>query len=242
VVCVALMSAASGQDQLQPRTSYTIPLARLSVSLDEASKSVERVRISYDGSDDYINIGPVNDEYVEMTRKGRTTRVYQESPDRAYTITEFEGEHLYKVTDGLVQTLVEFETDLQKEHWDKIRYLDGYLPRFLRGYYFLCDAMVCHQDGLPRVARVPENAFDVSLVSPKTDERVQQWRTTPDHIIKLRIATKELVYQLQAWEKVAKRDSSQFFGSEAKKAFSLFIRIYFNLPPPPKAPSDGEHL
>lgn len=244
-IILALLSvtAAAGNPKgLHPRETYNVPLAKLSVSLDDGSKRVERVRVSYEGTDDYANIGPINDEFVKLTRRGRETTVYREPWESAFHVTDFEGEKLYEVIERLVETLEDFEENLKDKKWAKCHYLDSYLPRFLRGFYFLYDAMVCHQNGLPRVARVPEHAFDVSLNSPKTDERIAKWRSQPDHIIKLRIATKELVYQLQRWQKRAKGDPQRLLDNDVKKAHSLFIRIYFVLNPPPKAPKDGKHF
>jgi len=243
---VLLIAAyAAGQqspENLFPRAPYTVPLAKLSVSLDDANRKVERVRVSYEGSDDYVNLGPINDEYVKMTRRGRETTVYREPWESAVYVSDFEAEHLQLVTQTLISTLEGFEGDLKKGNWERIHYLDGYLPRFLRGFYYLCDAVVCGQDGLPRVARVPETAFDVSLVSAKTDVRVAAWRKQTDHVIKLRIAAKELVYQLQRWEKASQADPQRFFDSDVNKAYSLFIRVYFNLNPPAKVPADGDHF
>lgn len=227
---------------LQPRETFTVSLAKLSVALEETTKKVERVRISYEGSDDYINVGTINDEYVKMTRKGRETTVYREPWESAAYVSDFEGSQLRSVTETFIEALRTFEDDLQKERWPRLHYLDGFLPRFMRGFYYLCDAIVCGQEGLPRVARVPETAFDVSLVSPKTDERVAKWRAQPDHVIKLRIASKELAYQLERWAKANEADPQRFLDSDSKKAYSLFIRIYFNLAPQPKVPAEGEHL
>lgn len=239
---LGLLSVSSQAGNLHPRESFTVPLSKLSVRLDEGTKRVKRVRISNEGNDDYVNIGPINDEYVKMTRKGRETTVHREAWESAYFITDFEGEQLQQVVSRLIETLKVLEADLRKDKWARCHYLDGFLPRFLRGFYFLYDAMVCHQEGLPRVARIPERAFDVSLTSPKSDNRIAKWRAQKDHIIKLRIVTKELTYQLEKWLKSAKGDPQRTFDGDVKKAYSLFIRIYFNLTPPAKAPKDGEHL
>jgi len=239
---VVSLAASAADDNLHPRTSYSVPLARLSVRVDEETNRAERVRVSFDGSDDYANIGPLNDEMVERTRLGRETVVYREPWQVAGSITEFEGEQFYEVVERLVETLEGFEEDLHKSRWGRIHYLDGFLPRFLRGFYFLYDAMVCHQKGLPRVALVPESAFDVSLASPKTDKRVAEWRSRSDYIIKLRIVAKELAYQFEEWMKKAKRDPQRPLSPEVIKAYTLFIRIYFNLPPPARVPSQDDHL
>ncbi len=236
------LSTVVAQEKLHPRTAYDVPLARLSVRVNEETNRAERVRVSFEGTDDYANIGPLNDERVERTRLGRETVVYREPWQVAHTITEFEGEQLFQVVKRLASTLEDFEGDLHKGRWGRIHYLDGFLPRFLRGFYFLYDAMVCHQKGLPRWTCVPESAFDVSLTSPKTDARIADWRSEPDHIIKLRIVTKELVFQLEQWMDKAKRDYQLPLSRDAMKAYTLFIRIYFRLNPPPRAPSEDEHL
>jgi hypothetical protein len=93
---------------------------------------------------------------------------------------------------------------------------------------------------------VPESAFDVSLTSPKSDERINRWRAQQNHVLKLRIISKELAFQLQEWDRKvldnSKRDHELFFDTKVKEAFSLFIRLYFNQHPLPDVPIEGKHL
>jgi hypothetical protein len=239
-ILFTLTTLAAGQSssaQLQKRTPYDVKLARLSLSFEEHSERIEQVRISFDGSSDYALVCPANDEFIKMDREGREKTVYREALETAWLISDFERDQLVMVTRGLIEALTQFEHDLQRQRFDKCLYLDGYLPRFLRGYYYLCEAIRNNQDALPRVARVPESAFDVSLNSPKSDERIGAWNSSPENSIKLRIVTKEFIHELKLWEKkFAKNNDGQdiLFNNELKKIYSLFIRIYFNLNPPPR--------
>jgi hypothetical protein len=239
-IILTLAILAAGQPstaQLQKRTPYDVKLARLSLSFEDHTERIEQVRVSLDGSSDYAIISPTNDEFIKMDRDGREKTVYREALETAWLVSDFEREQLLMVTRGLIEALTQFEHDLQRQRFDKCLYLDGYLPRFLRGYYFLCESIRSNQDALPRVARVPESAFDVSLNSPKSDERISAWNSSAENSIKLRIVTKEFIHHLKLWEKeFAKSKESQdsLFNNELKKVYSLFIRIYFNLNPPPR--------
>lgn len=220
-----------------PRSAYSVPLLRLSVSFDNETNALQRVRIASDASNDYTIITPLNDERVVYTRKGRETTVYRETWESAWMVTDFEREQLIEVVHSLVQTLEGFERDLARERFDRILYLDAFLPRFLRGFYYLCEAIRNHHDPLPRVTRIPESAYDVSLNSLKSDERITEWRTTHQHIMKLRIVSKEFAYQLDRWARAESRrkkpDPARLFTTETLKAYSLFVRVYFNLNPVP---------
>jgi len=236
---VTIASPSQAADvQLKKRTPCPIPLAKLSLAFEENSTVLKRVRVIYEGSTDQIVITPFNDEFVKHTRMGRETTVHREPWQTAWIISEFEGEHLFEVTETLIEMLEILERELKRNRFDKCLYIDSYLPRFLRGYYYLCDAVTNHNEPLPHVTRVPESAYDVSLQSPKSDKRVGLWQEKSQHVMKLRITTKELAYQLEEWVKTEKRRKNNqdilFFNNNLRKAYSLFIRIYFNLPPPPK--------
>jgi hypothetical protein len=99
---------------------------------------------------------------------------------------------------------------------------------------------------MPKSASVPDSLYDVSLTSPKTDQRIQAWITQRDYLIKLRIIAKELIYQLKEWQKKELDNPSRNVelpaGKKVEQAFTLFMKIYFNLTPAPVLPQDGEHL
>jgi hypothetical protein len=215
---------------LQPREEYHIPLAKLSVSFDEETHAFQKVRISYEGQDDYSTIARNDDQFVHVTRNGVEKHLYQEPWDQAFAISDFEARELDHVCKTFIETLKGFEGDLQKERWGRCLYLDAFMPRFLRGFYYLYCAARNNIEALPLSARVADSMYDVSLNSPVSDARLAAWRTG-DNIIKLRIITKELAYQLETWQKKElenpKRNKEISYGADLEEAFSLFVRTYF---------------
>jgi hypothetical protein len=252
-VAVMVMTSGSAPAQTPPaspvlgkRTSFDVPLAKLSISIDEVTHELNSVRISFEGSNDYAVITPFDDEKIHITAQGREKEIFREQPEVAYLTTDFEREQLLKVTQSFMETLNILENDLRHERWDRCLYLDGYLPRFLHGYYYLCDAVRNSQDALPRNAHISEAAFDVSLNSSKSDERINHWKADPAYVLKLRIVTKELVYQLKQWETQSRKSSTNpelFLNTKVKEAYGLFVHLYFNIkPPPPLNFHRGRHL
>jgi hypothetical protein len=139
------------------------------------------------------------------------------------------------VNKEFVTTLEDFDKMLQKKNWARCRYLDAYFPNFLNGYYYLVGAVRSSSCALPRGARVPEQEYDVSLNSLKTDARINNWQFTLDYILKLRIAAKELAHQLQNWQKsLDKLGKSEDVATprELEETLMIFVRVYFNLKPP----------
>lgn len=218
--------------KIAPREAFNIPLAKLAVSYDDETGLFDKVRITYDNSPDNVYITRYGDQYIHNTKQGREKHVYPEAPEKAYLITEFEAKHVVRISKGLIETLEMFEKDLQKNKWDRCRYLDSYLPRFLRGYYMLLCAARNNPEALPKIALIPESEYDVSLNSPKSDNRVEQWMKHPEQLLKLRIITKEFIYQLKKWQKDElnnpRKGSDLSYDDNFEEAFSLFIRIYFN--------------
>lgn len=56
-----------------------------------------------------------------------------------------------------------------------------------------------------------------------------------DHVMKLRISAKELVFQIEQWQEKEldnpKRDAWEDNSRKFAEFYDLFIRLYFNLPP-----------
>jgi hypothetical protein len=232
------------------RSSFNVPLANLSVSFNDETHVFEKVRVSFGapGDDDnyYCLIAPGADFEIKVSREGRQKFVHNEAPDKAYMISEFEAEVLNKVCKTFVSTLEIFEHDLQHEKWDRLLYLDSYFPRFLRGFYYLYCSARNSPYALPKGICIPDTVYDVSLTSPKSDERIRLWKQTSDNIIKLRIISKELIYQIKDWQDKeldnSKRNIEVSYGKKFEEAFTLFVKIYFNLQPLPDVPRNGEHL
>ena len=245
-----LLLTYSYAEEIGKRSSFSLPLARLSVSFSERTHVFEKVRVSFDSDRDFSNefytIEPLNDFEIKDNSDCRQKLVHLEQPDKAYIISDFEARILNKVCKSFISTLEIFEKDLHKEKWNRCLFLDAYFPRFLKGFYYLYCAARNSPYAIPKSATIPDSLYDVSLASPKTDKRINSWKSKPDQIIKLRIISKELIYQLKEWQKKEldnpHRNIEVPAGKKVEQAFTLFIKIYFELVPPPEIPKEGEHL
>ncbi|MBD3420697.1 MAG: hypothetical protein GF398_11320 [Chitinivibrionales bacterium] len=215
------------------REAYKIPLPNLSIGYDKETHDFERVRISFEGEDDHAYITRLNDTYIKMTRNGREKTIYPESYARAHNLTEFEVEQLDKIVKALISTLKDFESNLQKKKWGKCLYLDGFFPKFINSFYFLYSAARNSMNVLPSEALPTDKHFDPSLRSPKSDKRIAWWKKHPEHRLKLRIACKELIYQLEKWQKKElrnrRRDIDVSYGDDMEESLTIFVKFYFNL-------------
>ncbi|NLG19239.1 MAG: hypothetical protein GX556_18090 [Fibrobacter sp.] len=235
IFCSMVAAGFDSTIALHPRTEFPVDLARISLSFDKSSGSIKRARITFDNHPDQVLITITDDSYIKNTKHGSEKTIYREVLEKAYYLTEFEAKQINRVCKTFTPTLEELEKDLKNENWGKCLYLDAYLPRFLRGFY----ALIClSRNSLVDIntnIRIPENEFDVSLNSPKSDARIDYWKSTPDHVVKLRIAAKELAYQIKLWQKrelqSSNRNPEMSFSRNFESAFSLFVRIYFNIPP-----------
>ena len=228
-----------GQDtealQLQTREPFTLNLPKIAVSVDDVTNDFDGVRIIFAGSEDQVFIGMYDDQYIKNTAHGAEKTLYRENPEKAGFISKFEAKTISKVNKEFILALEQFDVLLQKSSWGRCLYFDCYFPRFVNGYYYLICAARCSESALPRGARIPEECFDVSLNSPKTDARITMWRASPDYVIKLRIATKELAGQLQVWQKNIDRTKDNddvAMPKELEEALIILDRVYFNLKPP----------
>ncbi|MBN1577908.1 MAG: hypothetical protein JW913_15215 [Chitinispirillaceae bacterium] len=216
---------ASGH-RLAERIPYPIPLVKLSVIDNNTA-----VRISRPESADYTIISGFNDLSVKNSRSQTEKTTYRESPDKAYYLTDFEARQLLLTTKSFIATLEEFEKNLKNEKWGHCLYLDAFLPKFIRGFYLLLGASRNATEGYLKNIRSFEKEFDVSLNSPRSDARIAAWRKNPEGILKLRIASKELVYQLKMWEKRElsnpNRNPEIALSLKSKESLDLFVRIYF---------------
>jgi hypothetical protein len=228
-VTLALVLTAYGAHAattaLGERESHQVGLAKISVVTDDKGGSA-LVKVAREGVDGYAVVSSADDEDVRMTRRGRETTAYPESRTVSERLSSFEASVLREVTLTLVGTLDDLQDDLTRNRWGRVRYLDSYLLRFLRGYQVLLNAATCCQDALPRSARIPESAYDVSTMSPKTDARVRLWQSTPDHVVKLRICAKTLSTELQSWARASETDPQEQFSPRLKNAYQLFVQAY----------------
>jgi hypothetical protein len=86
-------------------------------------------------------------------------------------------------------------------------------------------------EAMPRSALVNENDFDNSENSPKSDARIKMWQTDKDRIMKLRIASKELIKHTKEWQKNElndpKRNPEISYSGSFERAFTAFVKNYF---------------
>ncbi|NLL14500.1 MAG: hypothetical protein GX267_13940 [Fibrobacter sp.] len=215
-----------------PRYPFEIQLANLSATINQKSGECEKVRITYPDSKDQVIITATDDIFLRFTRHGTEKTIYREDINYSYKISDFELKHLKLVSKTLLETLEEFEKDLQSNRWGKCLYLDSYLPRFLKGYYHLFCLAMNTTDVLPESVNVADSLYDISLNSDKSDMRLYKWKTTNDYIVKLRIATKELIHQIGLWQqeisKKEKNHSEITVSREFARSLGLFASIYFN--------------
>ena len=228
---ISVFSEGEKGQKLGERIPYSIPLLKLSVMDNNTA-----VRISRPGNDDYVIISSLSDVYVKNSRSKTSKITYRESPDKAYYLTDFEAHQLLLVCKSFVETLEEFEKHLQNGRWGQCLYLDAFLPKFIRGFYLLLGASRNATEGYSKIVRRFEKEFDVSLNSPRSDARVAAWRSTPEGVVKLRIVTKELIYQLKTWERReltnSKRNPEIILSLKCEEALDLFVRIYFFIQAP----------
>jgi len=231
---------------LAPRSPFTVPLARLSLGHDPSDGTIDRVRITYPGDRGQYMVSRGDDTYSVAGRSGAETHVYAEAAAVALLLSDFEAEQLDKVSKTLVRALEIFSGDLQRGAWDRCRYLDAFLPRFLNGFYHLYCVARNSPRALPRVADIPDRAYDVSLNSPISDQRIAGWMADPEYVVRLRIITRELIYQIRQWQKSElrnmKRNPDSAHATKFEQAYGFFVTMYFSLRPEPLLPREGEHL
>lgn len=230
----ALPAIIFGEDSIRTlaeRIPYPITLVKLAVVDDGTA-----VRISRQGSEDYTIIAELSDLMVKSSRSKIDKTTYRESVEKAYYLSDFEARQILLVNKSFTVTLEAFEKHLQAGKWGQCLYLDAFLPKFLRGYYLLLGVARNNTARYARATQIFDEKFDVSLNSPRSDVRIARWRNSPEGVVKLRIATKELVYQLKLWEKreLAANDRNPEIplGAKCEEALDLFVRIYFCIQAP----------
>ncbi|MCX7726654.1 MAG: hypothetical protein N2053_07370 [Chitinispirillaceae bacterium] len=231
IIILITISYSEEKEEIAPRVSYNIPLLKLSV-IDSSGS----IRISKQGTDDYVIIANQSDVLVKNTSSDVSKITYFEPSDKSYYISDFEAKQLLAVTNSLVETLEGFEENLKKEKWSHCLYLDSFLPKFLRCFYVLIGTTRNSGEKYLQKTLFLEKEYDISLNSPKSDKRINSWREVPEGVVKLRIATKELIYQLNLWKKRElmnkERNPEMFLGAKVEETLDLFISIYFFIKKP----------
>jgi hypothetical protein len=234
-ICVLLFLAASvyNTDAIEKREPFQVPLAILTVHLNQKTGNLDEVFISYGSKTEGWAISSLNDRHIKFTLKRQVDHIYKENPRIAYMLTDFEAKHLNRVCNTLVRTLTMYERFLQRKEWGKLLYLDGYLPSFFKGFHYLMLASYCYRVQMPAFTCIPDSLFDNSFNSIKSDRRIRLWRSKPDRVIKLRIITKEVIHQIKLWQKKElnnqNRDPRDSHSKQFKHMYELLIRLYFNM-------------
>ena len=196
---------------------------------------LDEVFVTFQGSDEGWALGRGDDRYVKDGKKMRIDHAQKETPAQAYLLSPFEAKVLSNVCDKLVQTLEHLEKDLKGNNWDRLLYLDSYFPSFLKNFYYLNCAARNSMQALPASTCIDDSLYETRTDSPKSDQRISKWRDKPDHTIKLRIAAKELVFQIQQWQNKeldnSRRDVWEDNSKKFVESYELFIKLYFNIPP-----------
>lgn len=229
-----LISTAGTETELSPR-SYTSPLPVITLVFD-GNNTFEEAFVSFKKNSEGWAIGAVDDRYVKDTRHERIDQLYRELPTASHYVSPFEAKVINQVTRKFEEALVIYERDLKHGSYERLLYLDGQLPSFLRGFFYMYCAAHNSFSALPKVTRIADSLYEETTPSLKSDQRVRTWRSNPEHVVKLRIATKELIFQMNEWRTKtltgpAEFDPRQDKSKKFRESYELFIRLYFNLPP-----------
>ena len=218
--------------KITTRTPYDIPLINLKSLAEKNELQFKKVRVAIDDNKEYAIITKLHDFHIKNTRKGREKTTYVEAPATAFALTDFEKRHFERVVQSLISTLVLFERDLESNQLDKCLYLDSFFPRFMKGFYHLNCAAVNSISALPPQASIPDDWYEVSLRSKLSEKRIETWLGKKDYTIKLRIAARELIFQLKNWQKKKlrnyKKNPQVEFNQNLKDTYCLFVKLYFN--------------
>jgi len=231
----ALVLLSFALAELGKRKPYDLHLPFISTTF-KANGEIDEVFVSYENSDEGWAVSPGDDRYVKDNRKTRVDHTYKENPRQAYLISPFEAELINRVAENMKGAVAVFEKDLKGEKWDRILYLDAYLPEFLKNFYYLFCAARSSFSALPSVTAIADSLlYDRNAEPEKSDLRVQKWRANSDKIMKLRISAKEVTFQIEQWQQKEldnpKRDLWEDNSKKFADVYELFIRLYFNLPP-----------
>ncbi|NLP03659.1 MAG: hypothetical protein GX089_14285 [Fibrobacter sp.] len=220
--------------ELERRKEFDLHLPLISTTI-KPNGEIDEVFVTYENSHEGWGISPGDDRYVKDNRKLRLDHTFREIPQQAYLLSPFEAELINRVAGDLKEVVTILERDLKGERWDRVLYLDAHLPHFLKNFYYLICSARCSYKALPVVTAIADSLFENSVTSKKSDIRIRKWRLIPGQIMKLRIAAKELAFQIEQWQKKElanpKRDAWEDSSKKFAESYELFVRLYFNLPP-----------
>jgi hypothetical protein len=211
---------------------YNVPLAFMTNSLDNKG-NISEVFITFGESHEGCGISPGDDRYMKDSRRLRLDHIFRESFGQSQLLSPFEATVIDRVCKTFIETLEIFEKDLKGEKWAKCMYLDSYLSSFLKSFNYLLCAARESDDLLPAVTRIDDTLYDDKICSLKSHARIKSWQQDSSYIIKLRILSKELSYQITLWRKKelgnSKRDALEDCSGDVAKTLELFVRCYYIL-------------
>jgi hypothetical protein len=219
---------------VEPRKPFTIPLAVLAYSPAQDTMT-EKVCVWFDKANESWEVTAKEQRHILAKDMQTEEEIYRKPPGRDFRLNSIDAQLINRVCKTLAKTLDIFENDLKNNHWDKCLFLDSYLSSFFRGFYHLLTVAKNSPRALPEITCPPDSLYDRSPESPKSDVRIAQWRASGDHVTKLRIAARELIFQIKEWQKKEldnpNRDTGNDQSGNFAAAYEFFIRLYFNLPP-----------
>jgi hypothetical protein len=232
--CVTVIFLYFCAHAVMPRKPYTIPLSNISYTAAHDT-AVEKACIWFDKVDEWWEVSPTIQRHIREKNMNTEEEIFRKPTMQEFLLSPVEAQLVSAICKTLIKTLEGFERDLKDNRWDKCLYLDSFLASFFHEFYHLYAICRSSVNALPSVTNIADSLYDRSPESPKSDKRITQWRETADHVIKLRIAAKELVYQIKLWQK-KELDNKQQTSWEDQSgdfvhAYELFIRLYFNCDP-----------
>ena len=231
-ICIFSITAVFAKQQLEKPKSFTVPLAIITTTFDGQKKLAEAF-VTYEGFHEGWALSITDDRYVKDTRRERVDHIYREIPSQSPYLSPFEAKTIDEVCGSFIETLNIFERDLKNKRWGRTRYLDLYFPSFFKGLYYLIGAARASYATLPPISCVADSLIDTSFSSEKSQLRITYWAAHEEHVIRLRIAAKELQYQIALWRKNElsnpEREIWNDLSEPSMNSYKFFLELYFNL-------------
>lgn len=215
------------------RKQVHVPLPILTCSFTN-NYTISEVLLVYEGKNEGWGISPGDDRYVKDTRSMRLDHIWKEIPTQNYLLSPYEAKVIGKACNSFEKTLVLFENLLRNKKIGQCAYLDVYLSPFCKALFLMISTGYNNYSISPIISSIPDSLICKNFDSPITDTRIHAWLSRPEHILKLRIAAKELTYQTEKW-RISKlenknRDPLNDFSRDFILTYELFTKLYFNLP------------
>jgi hypothetical protein len=233
-LAVMIIGTLQGPGASEPRSPFAIPLANLSYTAAHDTVA-ENIMIWFDKVDEWWEIRRDQLKHVKEREMNSDEEFYRKPSGPQFLLSTVEASVISRICKTFSKTLETFDRDLKNSRWDRCLYLDSYLASFCHQFYHLMVMCRASESALPRITDVADSLFDRSPESPKSDARIATWRKATDHVIKLRIAAQELMYQIKKWQKSELDDPSNSSWEDESagfnQAYELFVKLYFNLAP-----------